>query len=86
MTAVVSKATSVTARTSEIASPTRRSFREGSPGDERPRLVALDVEGDVEQELLGEVASDHLQADREAVDQAGGYGDARVPVQVCTGR
>src|SRR6056297_3626356 len=49
---------------------------------EWPGAVALDGEGKVEQERLGEVSAHDLQADRQAVEEAGRHRDRRVAVQV----
>ena len=50
--------------------------------DERPRPVPLDVQGDLQQQLLGEVPADDLQADRQPVERAGRDRHGRVAVQV----
>ena len=50
--------------------------------DQGPGTVAFDDEGQLEQQLLGVVAPDDLEPDREAVELAGRDRDRRVAVEV----
>ena len=47
--------------------------------DQRPRAVPLDREGDVEEQLVGVVAGQHLHADRQPVDVPAGIDTAGLP-------
>ena len=64
------KATAAVAAAAPHPRHSRRVAAADAGGDQRPGALALDGERDVEQQLVGVVAGEHLHADGQAVDRA----------------